>query len=127
MRPLTSNEPTNVTKFLPQIKIDLEKLAKHYENCWDCYGLVKDLSMILHCDKNNPSKYAVFYLGRQKYSIRISAHNANCDNYEAYKPNDFNLIIVLERDIKPNRFNTNGNVVAEEYVYCRDTLPNKVP
>lgn len=102
----------------------LEKIAQKYVGIINPQGFLTDLRIALGIpDSQGVSKYGevlifkedVFFL---KASLRITNHQANAKQYIIHDANcEYNLSIVVRREMRRNTFKPHDDVRLDEYVY----------
>ena len=102
----------------------LEKIAQKYVGIINPQGFLTDLRIALGIpDSQGVSKYGevlifkedVFFL---KASLRITNHQANAKQYIIHDTNcEYNLSIVVRREMRRNTFKPHDDVRLDEYVY----------
>ena len=120
------NDAAKIQNKIESIKINLENLAKGYEEVNNPKGFITDLKMSLGMNPENASGYAVFTIGENKIrvSIRVSNHHANASKYLEHAQNDFNLSIMVSKRYRKNTFQSHPEVTLTEYVYMGRQLEN---
>lgn len=117
-----------------QINIDtaipkLEKLAKKYVGMANPQGFLTDLRIALGIpDSQGVSKYGEVLVFKEdnfflKASLRITNHQANAKQYIIHDANcEYNLSVVVRREMRRNTFKPHDDVRLDEYVYYGERM-----
>ena len=103
---------------------NLQKIAQKYIGVTNPQGFLTDLRVALDIpDTLGASKYGFVTIplveGVSLYaSLRITNHQANAEQYVMHNANcEYNLSVVIRREMRRNTFKPHDDVRLDEYVY----------
>ena len=131
LNPLKASQSSDIAKIrtnVEETKKQLKDLADKWSGINSVRGFLTELWKALGVagkskgqqKGGNASRYAAFIIGNEMIvTIRASAHNADAINYtkEGNINGDCNLSIVLQKRRRKNTFESDDDIVLEEYVY----------
>ena len=122
--PSQANSPANININVEVAIAKLHKIVHKNVGITNTQGFLTDLRMALGIpDTPGASKYGLvtMLLGNDVFlqaSLRITNHQANAEQYILHNANsEYNLSVVVRREMRRNTFKPHDEVRLDEYVY----------
>lgn len=122
--PSQANGSANININVEVAITNLQKIAKKYVGIKNPQGFITDLRIALGIpDTPGASKYGLVTIlsGNDVFlqaSLRITNHQANAEQYIMHNANcEYNLSVVVRREMRRNTFKPHDEVCLDEYVY----------